>query len=52
MNNSIAKILKLCQKIKLLSTLNPPFLLQVKSKLRLNARILRLNFLTDLAKGT
>ena len=50
MNNSIAKTLKLCQRFKLLSTFYPPFLLQVKPKISLNARILRLNFLSDLAK--
>ena len=39
------------QRIKLLSTFSPPSLLQVKSKTRLNARILRINFLSDLVKG-
>ena len=51
MNNSIAKIQKYFQTIKLLSIFNPPSYFKVKSKIRLNARILRLNFLNDLAKG-
>ena len=46
MNNQIAKIQKSFQRIKLLSPL-----LQVKSKVRLNAHILRLNFLSGLANG-
>ena len=48
--NYVAKIQKSFQRIKLLSTFKPPPLLQVKPKTRSNARILRLNFLSDLAK--
>ena len=50
MNNEIAKIQNYFKKLNCLATSTPP-LLQIKSKIRLNARILRLNFLSDLARG-
>ena len=51
MNNKIiAKIQKSFERIKLSSLFSPPLLL-VESKIRLNARILRLKILSALAKG-
>ena len=52
----ITKLLKFRSNFKELNCLAPSaplsLLLQVKSKIRLYAHILRLNFLSDLAKGT
>ena len=50
MCNKVAEIQKLFQRIKLLSPFNLS-LLQINSKIRLNASLLRLNLLSDLAKG-
>ena len=50
MNNYISKIQKSFQRIELLFTSDPSLLL-VKSKIRLNACILRLNFRSDFANG-
>ena len=47
----ITKLLKFRSHFKRSTFIPPPALLQVNSKISLNACILRLNFLSDLAKG-